>query len=204
MNGRTPWPRLAAAMPSPALFPAEHASGACGRTGAERGPSEADDGSRTRDLRLGKPKWGCLAPVVTGNSAARDALEIGVSGQEGCPRPLPGGAVARTVARTDVASEATCKLHVDGTKSERKTLHPRARDRPILYGKWSRNGQPAAAPLFSVAFEHSASCSRASASMRVAASASVRTPSGARPRLRRHPRSRHTQSERGPTRGLTK
>jgi integrase len=55
---------------------------------------------------------------------------------------LPETAVARTVARTEVLSDATCRfLVMTPNPSARPFIRERATG-PFWYGKWSRNGQP--------------------------------------------------------------
>ena len=48
------------------------------------------------------------------------------------PATVAGRATIRTVARTDVPSEATCTVLVNGTESFRSTLHSTACDWSIL------------------------------------------------------------------------
>jgi len=60
-----------------------------------------------------EPKTGVSCPYLRAIQVVRKGLICGRSDQEGCPGPLPGRAAARTVARSEAPSGATCKLLLD-------------------------------------------------------------------------------------------
>jgi hypothetical protein len=84
-------------------------------------------------------KWGFLARKVAATVARK--------------------AVARTVARSEVPSEARCSLACDGTESELETVHPGACDGTILVrevvAEWPAGDPRSGARMGGVGWERS-------------------------------------------------
>ena len=103
---------------------------------------EADDGSRTRDLRLGKPGEASDSRRYGRFCCFERAVQYGRFDQEGCPRPLPGRALPGPLPGLSVPSDRPVRGFRPAPNPALVRSSASAPPGPFWYAKWSRNGRP--------------------------------------------------------------